>query len=218
MHFARVVAEPRASASGQSLEATADRLHEVLTETLGQQAVHNGVDATVAVTEELQEGQSDAEGNLVEGATTIEDQVDLAGEERKPTDGEERDDNDEHADDAVILFDSSAGVSVADQILYWGVNPQSVGNLPVRNAHDQHRTEVKHDVEEHGIGERHPECREILDADIGHGHIIRIIWMQHQQRFEPLNGQLWGDENKGRGPEGRQHDDGALVGVDVSRL
>ena len=109
----------------------------MLTETLGQQTIYDGVDTTVAVATKLEEGHGDSERNFACGSSRIEEQINLAGEEWKPTNSEKSHNDNQHSNNFPLFLDPSRCVLVGQEIIDGSAKSQGVRNLPVRYTHDE---------------------------------------------------------------------------------
>ncbi len=90
-------------------------------------------------------------------------------------------------------------------------------NAAVGEAHDDNGTQVEHEVEEERVRHFHPAIGEELRADVGEGDRWPPL-VEHDERLDPLDEELRGDEHEGDEPEGREHERRAAVRVDVTRL
>lgn len=76
-------------------------------------------------------------------------------------------------------------------------NPERMRNLSICGAHDDHGSEVKHHVEDDGVGGAEPEVTEIFHTD--HDDLEgydRVLWLIFEKRFNTLDEELRADKGE----------------------
>lgn len=179
-----------------------ERLEEVLLEAVVHETVDDGIDAAVAVAEQLKEGHGNAERVMLKAlARFIEQQIDLDGEEGEPTDGEHYNDDDQHPHDALLLSQSSVRLSlgVGARLSDRTSAPQLRGDRSVGGEHRDDWEDVEDDVEDGRVGDGQAVVAEVLGAD---GDQVHRLGSEDDPWLQTLDKQLRNYEKDGHGPDG----------------
>ena len=188
----------------------------MLLETLVQEAVDERIQARVAVANQLEEGHDDAEC-----LRRVEEQIDGAGEEGEPTEGEQRHDGHQHLDDAFLLPHASLVVhGILQRVADRSPHPEAMRDTTVRHEHDDDGQQVEEHVEDESVDDHQSVVGEVLHADLHHaqGRVWSPGRPQLQLGLDALDEELRDEDGEGHGPEEADDDHGTCHGVHVPRL
>jgi len=121
----------------------------MLSKSFVHKAVNERVGTRIAVPQKLEDG----EYSSWVFSSVIEEQIDLRCEERKPENCKRDHNGDQHANNPAFLHQSAVRVVwVVGGFTYWSPEPEGVRNAAVSHNHDQHGSNVQHQIEEQGVG------------------------------------------------------------------
>lgn len=217
-----------ASLQRSSVELAGQRLSEVLSEVVAEETVDDRVNARVGVCQQMQERHDDALAVplylfVIASFTATADCVELGAqlrrEERKPADGEQHNDYDEHAHCSLPLGPSALPAAVQGGVSWrFGAAPETANDASVGAEHGDKRDDVEQDVEEEAVGDLQTTVREVFGADEGDAKARSRGLVYEKERLETLDEELRTDDDQRQDPEDGDEDTCSTNSVQIPCL